>query len=60
MGLECLNHDNHMPDIDYWNSLHDKYKTTNSEELFNAALEDMRERRGLYRFLDYKFKLKNN
>jgi len=60
MGLECLNHDNHMPDIDYWNILHDKYKLANSEELFQAAMEEMRVSRGVYRFLEYKFKLKKN
>ena len=56
MSLECLDHDNNMPDIDYLREIQEKYKPANSEELFEAAMEEMRISRGVYRFLEYKFK----
>lgn len=57
---ECLSHNNYMPDIDYLKEVQEKYKTKNSEELFEAGMEEMRISRGVYRFLDYKFKLKKD
>ena len=55
MNEECLNHNESLP-VDYLRELQGKYKPSNSEELFNIALEEMRKSRGVYKFRDYKFK----
>jgi hypothetical protein len=57
---ECLNHNDHMPDIDYLRQLAKKYNTNNFDELAKAEMKEVEESGIVGKFLDYKFKLKKN
>ena len=56
MNEECLNHNNHTPDINYVNRLADKYNTNNLDELAEAERKELMESGVVGRFINYKFK----